>query len=691
MIKSIHCIVAVLVLFFFTACATPPPKRQPIDWKKSVSIGVEPCFSESSLGDAAASKTKTLMNKQAIQNGSCTSVFSPSYSHILSETGFWVNDTYLLMALLHQKGEPVFAGIETFAYKSYEANLKKPRLIADAVGEKGMTTLVDGVVDYLSQQKPWYLSKTASGVSSNPAAVVKEIDTLNKNKKYLDAYRSDKLALSACLGWLSQGDAALVQSDFANAIRLYTNTIKDADRIFGRHIKRHFDTPHAVAGGASDGTYVLGSACRSEVIKLYCFFRLSQCYAGLNRPKAREIALINYYLSKTYLLLSEAAKEETLVRDYEAKNYWFTQKYESAQAKKNVAKAAQFPLILAAALGWRVESRVPGFEGEMISYSFGKLEQIKMELSQLQRASLADIRAIGAEMDQYFDEIASRLSRYQQQEHEKFLGEVEQFKQLMLSNASSGKLLDEFKRLQNDFMQFQVSLSENPAYLTPKGTSNGKHPTISTYGLTLNVHPRDAAISFKDKGWQYMPGLELMPGRYTAVVSKKGYIAQELDIHINDRPVELDVRLELSTYRLTVATRPADAKVVINDRMVYRPGMALGPGDYKVTASRNGYVTASKTVSIVDQGMTVSIQLRRKTYRLTVTCEPADASIKIMNIKKAYRPGIRLPMGSYHVEVTRDGYKPQTKTIAVKDRDLSVSVSLEKKSLFERMKDFIKD
>ncbi|MCH8903123.1 MAG: hypothetical protein IIA45_04330, partial [Bacteroidetes bacterium] len=43
-------------------------------------------------------------------------------------------------------------------------------------------------------------------------------------------------------------------------------------------------------------------------------------------------------------------------------------------------------------------------------------------------------------------------------------------------------------------------------------------------------------------------------------------------------------------------------------------------------------------------------------YALTVKPEPADATLRFLNLNKPYQPGMRLRPGSYHIEATAPGY-----------------------------------
>nr|VFJ72975.1 MAG: Sulfatase-modifying factor enzyme 1 [Candidatus Kentron sp. FW] len=65
------------------------------------------------------------------------------------------------------------------------------------------------------------------------------------------------------------------------------------------------------------------------------------------------------------------------------------------------------------------------------------------------------------------------------------------------------------------------------------------------------------------------------------------------------------------------------------------------------------------------------------THAMTVRPEPADARIRILNIKPRYRPGIELAPGRYHVEVSRAGYQKARQWVKVRE-DMTLSIALQK-------------
>lgn len=64
-------------------------------------------------------------------------------------------------------------------------------------------------------------------------------------------------------------------------------------------------------------------------------------------------------------------------------------------------------------------------------------------------------------------------------------------------------------------------------------------------------------------------------------------------------------------------------------------------------------------------------------FALTIEPDPPDATIKILNIKPAYQPGMLMESGQYHVEVSAPGYNTQSRWIELKDRALIARIELE--------------
>ena len=77
-------------------------------------------------------------------------------------------------------------------------------------------------------------------------------------------------------------------------------------------------------------------------------------------------------------------------------------------------------------------------------------------------------------------------------------------------------------------------------------------------------------------------------------------------------------------------------------------------------------------VSIVFIGFPV---LAQQTYTLTIQPDPADALVRIMNIKPRYTAGMKLASGAYDVEVSKDGYFAYREIITL-TQDIILPVTL---------------
>jgi len=97
--------------------------------------------------------------------------------------------------------------------------------------------------------------------------------------------------------------------------------------------------------------------------------------------------------------------------------------------------------------------------------------------------------------------------------------------------------------------------------------------------------------------------------------------------------------------------------------------IALAPIDMAST------VTASSS----DQSITAessSSAATLITYALTVKTTPSDARVRILNIPERYQPGIPLPVGRYHIEISKMGFDMQRTWVDIIDQDLAPEFSL---------------
>jgi formylglycine-generating enzyme required for sulfatase activity len=94
----------------------------------------------------------------------------------------------------------------------------------------------------------------------------------------------------------------------------------------------------------------------------------------------------------------------------------------------------------------------------------------------------------------------------------------------------------------------------------------------------------------------------------------------------------------------------------------------VSPGDHILEVEKEGYKNYRKRIQFnVGWFQNISVVLEKSDppkARLHVKTEPSDAVIKILNIVPKFHQGITLPPGSYHLQVSADGW--ETKTLWVK-------------------------
>lgn len=71
------------------------------------------------------------------------------------------------------------------------------------------------------------------------------------------------------------------------------------------------------------------------------------------------------------------------------------------------------------------------------------------------------------------------------------------------------------------------------------------------------------------------------------------------------------------------------------------------------------------------------VSAKNKSYSLTVSSQPKESRIRIMNIKPRYKPGIRLKEGKYHIIVDSKGYESYDEWVEL-NTDINLSVVLKK-------------
>ncbi|MBF0460257.1 MAG: SEL1-like repeat protein [Magnetococcales bacterium] len=246
-------------------------------------------------------------------------------------------------------------------------------------------------------------------------------------------------------------------------------------------------------------------------------------------------------------------------------------------------------------------------------------------------------------------------------------------------------------------------------------------PQAQQYALTVQTEPAEAQVKVLDIVPRYQPGLLLKPGIYRLEVSHPGFVTRRLQVTVGQQAVQVAVALKpeqqkparpvgdvrraepveacpearqpaLSRprqYALTVQSDPGDAQVqILNSRIPYQPGVALPPGRYHLAIAKEAFKTRQCWANLVDRDLDLAVALQPLApgdlHALTIQAQPADAVVRLLNIRTPYRPGIRLESGSYRVEVAKKGYKTEHRVVELGGKDRVVAIHLAELPLVAR-------
>jgi formylglycine-generating enzyme required for sulfatase activity/serine/threonine protein kinase len=136
--------------------------------------------------------------------------------------------------------------------------------------------------------------------------------------------------------------------------------------------------------------------------------------------------------------------------------------------------------------------------------------------------------------------------------------------------------------------------------------------SVPKYRLSIRCDPEDAVVEMVAPPIEYRPDMELEPGVYRLSAHQDGYKPEERTIEIVDSDIDVFIELTALEFGLTVEPKPKDARIrVLNIDDAYSPGMLLPPERYQVEVAKTGYETIRKWVEIVDQDVTVQIELEQ--------------------------------------------------------------------------------
>ena len=187
----------------------------------------------------------------------------------------------------------------------------------------------------------------------------------------------------------------------------------------------------------------------------------------------------------------------------------------------------------------------------------------------------------------------------------------------------------------------------------------------------------------------------LYPGQYAVSLQMSGYLPENTTIEVGeDGENRFVFQLEPSVGILVLDVTPADAQVRINRQDYSRQRrVELAPGRYRLEVEKQGHDPHSEMVEIVlNQTLSRSISLPAHIGSLQFTVTPGNAQVRLRSVEGQILQsweGINLlrglPVGGYRLEVSAQGYRTQTRDVAIQQNETShVRVELEPHRVTQR-------
>ncbi len=215
-------------------------------------------------------------------------------------------------------------------------------------------------------------------------------------------------------------------------------------------------------------------------------------------------------------------------------------------------------------------------------------------------------------------------------------------------------------------------LAAAPVASEPLSASEPAVETSAAKGvLRVTSDPADARIRILGIKPRFEQGMLLDPGTYTLDASLHGYRTLEQVVEI--RPgMEAHVHFtlpEAPTGTLHVQANIPDAVIRILDiKPKFQQGIELAEGVYTIDATCPGYETVVMKVNVVadqDNEVVVELEKAKALGRLFVNTDPADAAVRILDIRPKFQQGMELPEGVYTIDATAEGRDRVIKKVTV--------------------------
>jgi formylglycine-generating enzyme required for sulfatase activity len=187
--------------------------------------------------------------------------------------------------------------------------------------------------------------------------------------------------------------------------------------------------------------------------------------------------------------------------------------------------------------------------------------------------------------------------------------------------------------------------------------------------VTILSTPSDAEKILDGKSLGTGETFIIIPGKHELRLRKAGYKELVRTIEVSERQTLFrDLNLqEVVPVMVTIQSIPREADIYINNVNEGKTNKQLFkfPGEYTLRLSKDKYETVEQTITVTESGRnTWSFTLQKTTAILSLSVTPSDAEVYINGTLERER-SIELAPGRYRIEVKKDGWYDESRTITI--------------------------
>lgn len=199
----------------------------------------------------------------------------------------------------------------------------------------------------------------------------------------------------------------------------------------------------------------------------------------------------------------------------------------------------------------------------------------------------------------------------------KFINELKSKPYYSGMRLESGTYLVEISSPGYKTKQQSITILDNDLTMSIKLEKTG-------YRMMIKPEPNNAKIKILNSEILYNPDIILTPDEYQIEINAPGFESKKITVLLKDSDLLIPVNLvkksitttnnrKNSKYHLTVLVEPPQAQVeIMNIKPPYQPGIELELGNYDIRVRLSGYKTARFPVHIIDDDVTVRINLEQE-------------------------------------------------------------------------------